>query len=226
MGLIVNVVAIVLGGFIGLTFGRFIKEKMQETVMIALGIGVIYIGASSTFTALADSDSVMMIISLALGAVIGELIDIDGYLIRFGQWLRKVSKNEKDAQFITGFVEASMTVSVGAMAILGPMNEVLYGDSSVLISKAMIDFVFIILLTIGYGKGCMFSAIPVGIVQGSVALLSFGLKYVLNPQSFTNISLVGGILISMIGINMAFQKKIRVANLLPSLVIAVIFTLF
>lgn len=175
--------------------------------------------------ALGTQGTMMMIISLALGALIGEVIDFDGLFERFGTWLRNRTGNENDTGFIDAFLTASFTVCIGAMAIIGSIQDGLYGDPSTLFAKSILDLIIIAMMTASLGKGCIFSAIPVALLQGSVTLLAGFLAPLMTEAALSNISLVGNILISCVGVNLVWQKTIRVANLLPALVIAVIFAL-
>ena len=217
---------------------------MRETVTKSMGFAVIVMGLGSTMSkmltvtltaapaaaaglsaALGTQGTMMMIISLALGALIGEIIDLDGLFERFGTWLRNRTGNENDTGFIDAFLTASFTVCIGAMAIIGSIQDGLYGDPSTLFAKSILDLIIIAMMTASLGKGCIFSAIPVAMLQGSVTLLAGFLAPFMTPDALSNISLVGNILITCVGVNLVFPKTIRVANLLPSLVIAVIFAL-
>ena len=175
--------------------------------------------------ALGTQGTMMMIISLALGALIGEVIDFDGLFERFGTWLRNRTGNENDTGFIDAFLTASFTVCIGAMAIIGSIQDGLYGDPSTLFAKSILDLIIVAMMTASLGKGCIFSAIPVALLQGSVTLLAGFLAPLMTEAALSNISLVGNILITCVGVNLVWSKTIRVANLLPALVIAVIFAL-
>ena len=243
-GTIVNAAAIVAGGFIGMVSRGLIRDRMRETVTKSMGFAVIVMGLGSTMSkmltvtltaapataaglsaVLGTQGTMMMIISLALGALIGEIIDLDGLFERFGTWLRNRTGNENDTGFIDAFLTASFTVCIGAMAIIGSIQDGLYGDPSTLFAKSILDLIIIAMMTASLGKGCIFSAIPVAMLQGSVTLLAGFLAPFMTPDALSNISLVGNILITCVGVNLVFPKTIRVANLLPSLVIAVIFAL-
>ena len=188
----------------------------------AAGAAAVPAGLSA---ALDTQGTMMMIISLALGALIGEVIDFDGLFERFGTWLRNRTGNENDTGFIDAFLTASFTVCIGAMAIIGSIQDGLYGDPSTLFAKSVLDLIIIAMMTASLGKGCIFSAIPVALLQGSVTLLAGFLAPLMTEAALSNISLVGNILITCVGVNLVWPKTIRVANLLPALVIAVIFAL-
>ena len=164
----------------------------------------------------------MMASSLTLGALIGEALDIDGKMASFGRWLKKKTGSHDDNSFVSGFVNASLVVSIGAMAVLGPINEVIMHDESVLFAKSILDLILILLMTLTNGKGCIFSFIPVFIVQGLVTVLAGFLSPVMTADAVSALSLVGSVLIATLGINMVWDKSICVSNMFPSVVIAVI----
>ena len=164
----------------------------------------------------------MMIIgSIAAGALIGEILDIEGAMERFGRWLKMKTKSEKDSNFINAFVTASLTVCIGAMAVVGAINDGIAGDYSILATKAILDFIIIFIMTASMGKGCIFSALPVAAFQGSITALARVLQPLMTEKAMSNLSLTGSILIFCVGINLVWGKKVKVANLLPSLIIAV-----
>ena len=144
----------------------------------------------------------------------------------FGVWLRRKTKSEGDNRFLEGFLTTSFTVCIGAMAVVGSIRDGVYGDYSVLTAKAVLDAVLVCVMTASLGKGCIFSAIPVVLFQGGVTLLSAFLEPVLTEQAVANLSLVGSMLIFCVGVNLIWEKKIRVANLLPPIIVAVVWALF
>lgn len=229
LGTIVNVAAIVVGGLAGLLGGRRIPEQLQKTLMSAMGVSVLFVGVSGTLSQMLRAgggaltvQGTMMILSLAVGAVLGELLDLEDRMERFGAWLKVKTKSESDGGFIGAFVTASLTVCIGAMAIVGSIQDGILGDHATLFAKAVLDLVIIMVMTASMDKGCIFSAIPVGILQGSVTLLARLLQPVFTDAALSNLSLVGSVLVFCVGLNLVWGKKIRVANLLPSLLIAVI----
>ncbi len=171
---------------------------------------------------LVGTNSMLIVLSLAIGAFIGELIDIDGALERFGEWLKVKTNNSKDKDFVNGFVTTSLTVSIGAMAILGSIRDGLAGDYSILAVKAVLDFIIVAVMCCSLGKGCIFSAIPVFVLEGSVTLLASLLSPIMTEQALANLSLVGSILICCVGLNLLFGKMVRVANFLPAVILAAI----
>ena len=163
----------------------------------------------------------MLVASMALGCLLGEALDLEGRMERFGLWLRKKSGSEGDNRFPDAFITAAMTVCIGAMAIVGAVEDGIHGDYTILAAKALMDFVIILVMASSMGKGAIFSAIPVGIFQGSVTLLARLVEPILTPAALLNLSLVGSALIFCVGLNLIWKNTIRVANLLPSLIVAV-----
>lgn len=229
MGTLLNVIGILAGGMAGLLFGRFLLPRYQETLMMATGTAVLFVGIGGAIRhmlvysngAFTLQGTVMMIVSLALGAVLGEWWNLAARLERFGEWLKKKTGNGSDRQFVHAFVTSSMTVCIGAMAVVGAIEDGIHGDPSILAAKAALDFLLILVMSVSLGKGCLFSAIPVALFQGSIMMLARALKPLLTARAVTNLSLVGSVLIFCVGVNLVFQKRIRVANLLPALLVAI-----
>ena len=230
LGTIINTAAIVLGGVFGMLFGRLIKERHRDTLGKACGIAVLFIGAAGAFRGMLSVDAEGKMLSggdfliigcLAIGALIGELINIEGGFDKFGEWLKKKTGNARDAAFVEGFVTASLTVCIGAMAIVGAINDGIYGDYSILLTKSILDFIIIIVMAASLGKGTIFSAIPVALLQGSITALSRLIMPIMTEGALQNLSLVGSILIFCVGVNLVWGKMIRVANLLPAIPLAV-----
>lgn len=239
-GTIVNVGAIIVGGLAGLLSRRFLKERYQETITKAMGFGIIVMALGSTLSQMfvvklsgtADQlnasldiqGTMMMIISLAAGALLGEFINLDFWFERFGTWLRDKTGNQEDSRFIDAFVAASLTVCVGAMAIIGAMQDGISGSHDTLYAKAILDLIIIMMMTASLGRGCIFSAIPVAVLQGTVTLLARVVAPFMTEVAVSNISLVGNVLILCVGVNLIRPKTIRVANVLPAIVIAILFS--
>lgn len=230
LGTIINVAGILIGGLSGFLFGKFLKERHQETLQVTCGICVIFIGICGALegmltvkdNTITSGKSLLIIACLAVGALIGEIIDIEKWFERFGGWLKIKTGNAKDKKFIDGFVTASLTVCIGAMAIVGAIQDGITGDYSILTTKAILDLIIIMVMTCSLGKGCIFSAIPVLLFQGSITCLARLIKPIMTETALSNLSLIGSILIFCVGINLVWGKKVRVANLLPAVVIAVI----
>ena len=229
LGTIINVAAIVAGGLLGLLVGRFIGERHRDSLCKACGLAVIFIGAAGALKGMfsvVDGKIVyggdfLIIGCLSLGALMGELINIEGGFEKFGAWLKQKTHSTKDGQFIEGFVSASFTVCIGAMAIVGSINDGLYGDYTILAAKSVLDFIIIMVMAASLGKGTIFSAIPVALLQGGVTALSVLIKPIMTETALLYLSVIGNILIFCVGINLVFGKKIRIANLLPAIILAV-----
>ena len=152
----------------------------------------------------------------------GELCNLEDKFEQFGEWLKNKTGNAKEKNFVDAFVTASLTVSIGAMAIVGSIEDGIFGDYSILATKAILDFIIILVMTCSMGKGCAFSAIPVACFQGLLTVLARLVKPLMTDAALSNLSLIGSILIFCVGLNLIFGKKIRVANLLPSILLAII----
>ena len=227
LGTIINVGGILLGGLMGLLFGRFLTERFQTMLVRAIAVCVMIIGVEGAvekmLTAVSGGGTLMLICSMVLGGLIGELLDIDRRVVRFGEWLKAKTGSARDAGFVEGFVTTSLTVSIGAMAIVGAINDAIFGDYSVLTAKAILDFLFVLVLTASLGKGCMFSAIPVALLQGLVTVLARLIRPLLTDAALANLGLVGSVLIFCVGLNSIRKDTVKVANLLPAIVIAAAF---
>ncbi len=229
LGTIINMAAIVAGGGIGMIGGKWLSERCQETLIRAMGICVIVVGLAGALekmltvhgTTLTAGGTMMLVISMALGGLLGELLNLDGRMENFGRWLREKSGSGTDSRFLDAFITATMTVCIGAMAVVGAVQDGISGDYTILAAKALMDFVIILVMASSMGKGCLFSAIPVGIFQGSVTLLARVVEPLLTTAALNNLSLVGSVLIFCVGVNLIWKNTIRVANLLPALLIAV-----
>lgn len=231
-GTLINVVAIVAAGVLGVAGGRLVGERMQDGLEKACGVCVMFIGISGALSgmltisdgALVSGMSLFVVISVVIGTFVGEAADIDGLVRRFGEWLKRRTGNEGDQSFVQAFVASSVTVCVGAMAVVGSVEDGLTGDFSILATKAVLDFVIILAMTCSLGKGCAFSAIPVGLFQGSVTALSVLIRPLVTDQALASLSLVGGILIFCVGVNLVWGQKVRVANMLPAILVAPLLT--
>ena len=171
--------------------------------------------------ALSSGRSMLVVACLALGALLGELLNLEDKFERFGQWLKMRTGNAGERGFVDAFVTASLPVSIGAMAIVGSIPAGLFGDFSILATKAVLDLIIILVMSCSMGKGCIFSAIPVGCIQGAMTLLARLIRPLMTEAALANLSLVGSILIFCVGLNLIWGRKVRVANLLPSIVLAV-----
>lgn len=230
LGTMINTAAIVAGGVGGALFGRFLKENVQDTLTTVCGVSTLFIAITGALEqmltvengAIVSHGAMLVIGCLTIGAVIGELLNLEGAFERFGEWLKRKTGNAKDKRFVDAFVTASLTVCIGAMAIVGSIEDGITGDYSILATKAVLDFIIIMVMSCSMGRGAVFSAIPVAILQGSITAMAGLLRPVMTAAALANLSMVGNVLIFCVGINLVWGKKVRVANLLPAIVIAVI----
>lgn len=222
LGTIGNIALILIGSTLGVLIKEGLKQRFQETIMNGLGLAVMMIGISGALEGL-NSNVLLMIISLALGGLLGELINIEERLDRAGQWIKgkiKINK-ERDKGFVEGFVNSSLLFCVGAMAIIGSLRDGLFADPSMLLAKGFLDGVAAIFFASTLGIGVFFSVIPLGLYQGSITMAAKYIEPYLSERLIANMSFIGSILIFGIGINMIFGKKIRTGNLLPAILIPI-----
>jgi len=229
LGTIINTLAILAGGVCGGLFGRFLSDSAQDTLTKVCGVSTLFIAITGALeqmvtvegAGIVTGGSMLIIGCLAIGAVIGEILDIEGAFERFGEWLKIKSGNARDQGFVNAFVTASLTVCIGAMAIVGSIQDGIAGDYSILATKAVLDLIIIMVMSCSMGRGAVFSAIPVAVFQGSITALAGLLRPVMTEAALGNLSLVGNVLIFCVGINLVWGKKVKVANLLPAIVVAV-----
>lgn len=230
LGTLINSAAILLGGAIGRVAGKWIDEKQQDALSKACGISVMFIAIAGAMQgmlkidagSLASGRSMLVVLCLALGSIVGELIGIEDGFERFGNWLKKKSGNESDKEFVNAFVTASLTVCIGAMAIVGAIQDGISNDPSTLIVKAVLDFIIIAVMASSMGKGCTFSAIPVFVFEGSITLLARLVAPIMSELAITYLSLIGSVLIFCVGVNLVWGKMLRVANMLPAVLFAIL----
>jgi uncharacterized membrane protein YqgA involved in biofilm formation len=219
LGTIVNTVAIVAGSLIGLLFKGSIPEKYSKTIMHGIGLAVILIGLK---TALKTDNILIVIISLAIGSLIGELLCIEDRLERLGKWLGHLVSRDNEG-IANGFVTASLVYCVGAMAIVGSLESGLSGNHQTLFAKSLLDGIGSILFASTLGIGVLFSAVPVFMYQGAITLAASILKQFLIPDVVAQMSAVGGLLIMAIGISLLEIKKPKIGNMLPAIFIPLIY---
>ena len=219
LGTIVNTLAIIAGSLIGLLFKGGIPEKYSQTIMHAIGLAVVLIGLK---TALKTDDILIIIISMALGSVIGELLCIEDRLQQLGKWLGRLVSGDNDG-VAKGFVTASLIYCVGAMAIVGSLESGLSGNHQTLFAKSLLDGIGSILFASTLGIGVLFSAVSVFLYQGAITLGASTLKQFLTPVVVAQMSAVGGLLIMAIGLNLLEIKKLKIGNMLPAIFIPLVY---
>jgi len=231
LGTIVNVLAIIVGCLLGILFKKGLKERFRDNMMQACGLSVMFIGMAGAFemifavdgNGLKAGSTMLVVMSLVLGGLLGELINIEKRLDSVGEKLKNLVRAKGDNRFVDGFVTASLVVCVGAMAICGPLEEGLTGNSQTLFVKAILDLVIVAVFASVYGIGAGFSALSVGVFQGLITLFAVWIAHFMSDGLITNLSGIGSVLIFAVGLNLLFPKKIRVGNLLPALLIPVIY---
>ncbi len=230
LGTIINSAAIVAGGLVGHYTGKLFRPEQQNAVNKACGVSVLFIAMAGAMQGMLSIDggkllsgkSMLVVLCLALGTILGEILGIEGAFERFGEWLKEKTGNSGDRQFVSAFVTASLTVCIGAMAIVGAIQDGILGDWSTLGVKAVLDFIIIAVMTSSLGKGCAFSAIPVFLFEGSVTLLARLIAPVMTETAVAYLSLIGSVLIFCVGVNLVWGKMVRVANMLPAVLLAVL----
>jgi len=229
LGTMVNALAIIGGCLVGLIVKGRLTEKISTTIMNGLALCVLYIGISG---ALKGQDTLQLIICIALGALVGEIIDIDKRLNNLGDMIekkingKKKNKTEEKISISEGFVTSSLLFCVGAMAVVGSLESGLQGNHTTLFAKSILDGISSIIFTSSLGIGVILSSIAVLVYQGTITLLAGGLSAILTDTVISNMSAVGSLLIVGLGLNMLGASKIKVANLLPAIFIPIIFGLF
>ena len=229
LGTVINSGAVLLGGAVGLLFGGRLTKRFQDILMQANGLAVIFIGIGGAMQhmlgieggSLSSGKSMVIIFSLILGALTGELMQIEQHTERFGAYLKEKTGNTDDAGFIDAFVSTSLTICVGAMAVVGALQDGLHHDISLLTAKAVLDLIIVCVMASSMGKGCLFSVIPLAVFQGLITALSRLIEPVLTDAATANLSMIGSMLIFCVGVNLMFQNRMKVANMLRSLVFAV-----
>lgn len=231
IGTIVNAGAIIAGGIAGIFVKKGLPERYKSIVMQAIGLSVLIIGISGALQGILtaadngqlDSQYIMtMIFSLVIGGIIGELINIELKLEHLGNWFQnRVFSN--GGNFAEGFVTASLVYCVGAMAIVGSLEDGLAGNPKTLFAKAILDGVCAVVFAATMGYGVPFAALPVFLYQGTITFAAGLIKPWLTDVVVTQMSLVGSVLIFGIGLSMLDIKKIKVGNLLPAIFLPIVY---
>lgn len=230
IGTWVNVVGIVMGSLIGLLLNKGIPERINTSILKVEGVVIGIIGLNGVLSAMlkadtvtgkiSDSGGLLLLVSLVLGCLVGELLRLDDRLNQFGRF---VESRLKASNFATGFVTGTLVFCIGAMSVIGPLNDGLTGDTSILYIKTTLDFTTAIVLTSALGAGVLFSAVPVLVLQGTVALLARQIKPFISEGLLAVFCMVGFAIVLCIGVNFLCDAKIKTANLLPALVVPVVY---
>ncbi|MDD2533970.1 MAG: DUF554 domain-containing protein [Eubacteriales bacterium] len=233
-GTLVNMAAIIVGGGIGLAVRGGLPERIRRTTLSAIGLAVLVLGISGSLVqmfklengALTSTQGITMILALVIGSLIGGALNIEQRLENLGAILQKLFRvGDHHSTFVEGFVSATILYCVGAMAILGSLEDGLSGNATTLYAKSILDGTTAIFFTATLGPGVFLSALTVGIYQGSITLLARSVQPLMNDLLISQMSLVGSVLIAGIGFNFLSEKKIPVANLLPAVFIPILFQL-
>lgn len=231
LGTLINTGTVIVGGLAGFFFGKLIPDRIQNAILKTNGVIVMFIGASGALAEMLTYEDgvfdtqkgLLLTLSMVLGTLIGEIINLEKLINRFGDWLKKKSKSSSDPRFTESFVTASCTVCIGAMSVVGALEDGLFGDPSLLITKSILDFFTIMVMTCSMGKGCIFAAIPVFVIEGLITLIAKLIEPIMTEVALADLSLVGSVLIFCIGLNLIRKDKLPVANMLPSILIAIAF---
>lgn len=229
-GTVVNAAAVVLGGGVGMLIKKGLKENFRESMMKTLGVAVIFLGAAGAMTGLLEfkdgvlqtRGTMLMILSLTLGIIAGELLKIEDRMESLGEKLKKLVRAEGDNHFVQGFVTNALVVCVGAMAVVGSLQDGISRDPSTLYAKAILDAMISMVFAASLGVGVLFAAVPLFIYQGAITLLAGAVSSFFTDSVVSNLSYIGNVLIAVVGVNLLFGKTVKVGNMLPALVFAVI----
>lgn len=234
LGTIANTAAVILGGVLGLLLKNGIAKRFENILMQALGLATVFIGISGVLKymlvveagVISTQGTMLLIFSLVIGAILGQWIDIESKMERLGEKLKTAAKVKNDSRFVEGFVTTSLIICVGAMAIVGSMQDGLTGDYSMLLTKSLLDFALVVILAAAYGVGVLFSAIPIFLYQGAITLIAALFGSVISDSLIADLSFVGNALIFCVGVNLVKEKTFKVGNMLPSLLIPILVELW
>ena len=230
LGTIINTVAVIAGGLIGHFAGGMFKQEQQEALNRVCGVSVLFIAIAGAMEGMLTVDgaiitsgkAMLVVLCLTIGALIGELAGIENLFEKFGEWLKIKTGNASDTRFVDAFVTTSLTICIGAMAIVGAIQDGVLGDYTTLAIKSVLDFIIVVMMTSSMGKGSAFSAIPIFLFEGTITILAKLISPIMTDLAINYLSLIGSILIFCVGINLVWGKKLRVANMLPAVILAVI----
>ena len=223
-GAVVNFFVVIIAGLIGLLLKKGIPDRVKNALMHGMALCVMYIGITGLFED--GANIIVIIISFALGSVLGELIDFDKRINAIGLKLQDKLSRDNDSHFAEGFVTATLLFCVGAMTIVGSIESGINGDNSMLYSKTVIDSVSTIALTSTFGIGVVFAAIPVLLIEGGITLLAVFVSPILTDTAVTQMSIIGSALIIALSLNMLGITKIKVMNYLPSILLPILLCIF
>lgn len=227
-GTLVNCIAVIIGGLIGLLFKKGIKPSYADSINRALGLAVLIIGINGVianmFTVendkISSSGELLLVVFLVVGTLIGELLKLDE---RFGRFCNKIENKFQAKGFASGFINGTVLFCVGAMSIIGSINDGLTGDSSILFVKSALDAVNAVIFGATLGFGVIFTCIPMLIYQGGISLLAGTLSDILQGELLEQVCMVGYAIIMAIGFNFLLEKKFKTLNMIPALILPVVY---
>lgn len=231
IGTIVNIVLVVVGSLVGLLLKKAIPERLKTSLVQALALATMTIGLTGIITACCRADEngtlsseyiILMVVSMAVGTFIGELVNIEKRLDNMGNFFQKKFTSESSSTFAQGFITASLVFCVGSMAILGSLNDGIQHDPTILITKSLLDMIMAMVFTSTLGIGVMFSIITIAVYQGLITLCASYVSPYLTETIISQMSFIGSILIMGIGFNFLYEPKLKLANMLPSMFIPLV----
>lgn len=220
LGNIVNTASIVLGSLLGMWLKKGIPDRIKDIIMTSMGLSILTLGIKDGIN---FNNGMLIILFMVVGGIIGELLRIDERLTMLGVYLEKKFSKSDNNDIVKGFVTTSIMLNVGAMAIVGSIKSGLSGNNEILFIKALLDGVSSLIFSSKYGIGVLFSAATVFVYQGSIFLFAFFIKSGLDDAVINQISVVGGLMMIGLGINLLFNKNIKIGNLMPALFIPIIY---
>lgn len=233
LGTIINTAAVLVGSLLGLLLKNGVARKFENILMQALGLATVFLGIGGVLKymlvvengALSTRGSMLLIFSLVIGCLLGQWLDLDSKMELIGVKLKETVRIKNDNRFVEGFVTTSLIICVGAMAIVGAMQDGLSGDSSMLIAKSLLDFALVVILASAYGVGVVFSALPLFLYQGAITVIAALFGAVISNALIEQLSYVGSALIFCVGVNLVREKTFQVANMLPALLVPIFWDL-
>lgn len=220
-GTVFNVITVAAGSALGLSIGRFIPERLHGTIFQCFGLFTMYVGMSM---ALGTKHAIAVLVSLVIGTLIGDLLNLDRRLNGIGDTMKE-RLHIANERFTQGFVTATLLFCIGSMSIIGAFNDGMRHDPSLLMTKGVMDGISAVLLAGSFGVGVLFSIIPMFIYQGALTLAAVWAQDLITPDMYANISGIGGLMILAIGLNLLKVTSIRLCDMLPSLIFIIFFTM-
>lgn len=233
LGVLINTGTVLAGGLIGVLIKKGVPERFQKTLMSCCGLATIFLGIAGVMQCMLKisgaeiltQGSMLLILSLVIGGLLGELINVEKHMDNLGEKIKKLFRADGDNKFVEGFVNASLIMCVGAMSIVGSIQDGLTGDYSMILAKSILDAVVAIILASTYGFGVVCSAGVILIYQGLITLVAHFAGSFVSEALIFNLSFIGSALIFCVGVNLAFGKKFKTGNLLPALLVPIVYEL-